>query len=116
MVYDLARSDVFAAVADAFRYSKLVLATTTYNGNIFPAMSEFLYHLTERGYHNRTVGFIENGSWAPVALRWMKKRLEKCNGLRYLQNEVSILSALNESSMAQLMALVEELCGDNAEK
>ncbi len=116
VVYDLARSDVFAAVADAFRYSKLVLATTTYNGNIFPAMSEFLYHLTERGYHNRTVGFIENGSWAPVALRWMKKRLEKCNGLRYLQNEVSILSALNESSMAQLMALVEELCGDNAEK
>ena len=115
-VYDLARSDVFAAVADAFRYSKLVLATTTYNGNIFPAMSEFLYHLAERGYQNRTVGFIENGSWAPVALRWMKKRLEKCNGLRYLQNEVSILSALNENSMAQLMALAEELCEENAEE
>ena len=113
-VYDLARSDVFAAVADAFRYSKLVLATTTYNGNIFPAMSEFLYHLAERGYQNRTIGFIENGSWAPVALRWMKKRLEKCNGLRYLQNEVSILSALNENSMAQLMALAEELCEENA--
>ena len=115
-LYDLARSDVFAAVADAFRYSKLVLATTTYNGNIFPAMSEFLYHLTERGYQNRTVGFIENGSWAPVALRWMKKRLEKCNGLRYLQNEVSILSALNESSMAQLMALAEELCEEKMEE
>ena len=115
-VYDLARSDVFAAVADAFRYSKLVLATTTYNGNIFPAMSEFLYHLAERGYQNRTVGFIENGSWAPVALRWMKKRLEKCNGLRYLQNEVSILSALNESSMAQLMALAEELCEEKMEE
>ena len=113
-LYDLARSDVFAAVADAFRYSKLVLATTTYNGNIFPAMSEFLYHLAERGYQNRTIGFIENGSWAPVALRWMKKRLEKCNGLRYLQNEVSILSALNENSMAQLMALAEELCEENA--
>ena len=115
-LYDLARSDVFAAVADAFRYSKLVLATTTYNGNIFPAMSEFLYHLTERGYQNRTVGFIENGSWAPVALRWMKKRLEKCNGLRYLQNEVSILSALNESSTAQLMALAEELCEEKMEE
>ena len=115
-VYDLARSDVFAAVADAFRYSKLVLATTTYNGNIFPAMSEFLYHLAERGYQNRTVGFVENGSWAPVALRWMKKRLEKCNGLRYLQNEVSILSALNESSMAQLMALAEELCEEKMEE
>ena len=115
-VYDLARSDVFAAVADAFRYSKLVLATTTYNGNIFPAMSEFLYHLAERGYQNRTVGFIENGSWAPVALRWMKKRLEKCNGLRYLQNEVSILSALNENSMAQLMALAEELCEEKMEE
>ncbi len=109
-VYDLARSDMFAAVADAFRYSKLVLATTTYNGNIFPAMSEFLYHLAERGYHSRTVGFIENGSWAPVALRWMKKRLEKCTDLTYLQNEVSILSALNENSTAQLMALVEDLC------
>ena len=116
VVYDLARSDVFAAVADAFRYSKLVLATTTYNGNIFPAMSEFLYHLAERGYQNRTVGFIENGSWAPVALRWMKKRLEKCNGLRYLQNEVSILSALNENSMAQLMALAEELCEEKMEE
>ena len=115
-LYDLARSDVFAAVADAFRYSKLVLATTTYHGNIFPAMSEFLYHLTERGYQNRTVGFIENGSWAPVALRWMKKRLEKCNGLRYLQNEVSILSALNESSTAQLMALAEELCEEKMEE
>ena len=116
VVYDLARSDVFAAVADAFRYSKLVLASTTYNGNIFPALSEFLYHLSERGYQNRTIGFIENGSWAPVALRWMKKRLEKCNGLRYLQNEVSILSALNEGSMAQLTALAEELCEEKMEE
>ena len=79
-------------------------------------MSEFLYHLAERGYQNRTVGFVENGSWAPVALRWMKKRLEKCNGLRYLQNEVSILSALNENSMAQLMALAEELCEEKMEE
>ena len=116
VVYDLARCDVFAAVADAFRYSKLVLATTTYNGSVFPFMGEFIHHLLERGFANRTVAFIENGSWAPAAVRIMKGMLEKSKNLTYMQNEVKIVSALNEISSAQLAALAEELCQPPAEK
>ena len=109
VVYDLARCDMSAAVADAFRYSKLVLAATTYNGGVFPPMHTFIQHLTERGFANRTVGLVENGSWAPAAARTMKKLLEKSKNLTFAQNEVTILSALNETSAAQLLALAEEL-------
>ena len=96
-------------VAQAFRYNKLVLATTTYNGGIFPFMREFINHLTERSYQNRTVGFIENGSWAPVATRVMQGMLEKSKNLTYMQNNVKILSSLNAESTAQIEALAQEL-------
>ena len=109
VVNDLARCDMAEAVEDAFRYSKLVLATTTYNGSIFPFMRTFIDHLTERGFTNRTVAFIENGSWAPVAARVMKGMLEKSKNLTYAETQVTILSALNEKSSAQLTALAEEL-------
>ena len=109
-VYDLARSDMSAVVADAFRYSKLVLATTTYNADIFPFMREFIDHLTERSFSNRTVAFIENGSWAPMATKVMKGMLEKSKNLAYAENEVRILSALNEESADQLERLADELC------
>ena len=109
-VYDLARCDMFAAVADAFRYSKLVLATTTYNGTIFPFMREFINHLTERGFTKRTVAFVENGSWAPAAVREMKKLLEKSKDITFADTVVTIRSALNEGSTAQLTSLAEELC------
>jgi len=114
-VYDLARCDVFEAVADAFRYSKLVLATTTYNGSVFPFMHAYIHHLTERNYSSRTVAFMENGSWAPLATKVMKTMLEKSKNLTYARNEVKILSALNEESTAQLAALAEELCEANAQ-
>ena len=108
-VNDLARCDTAEAVEDAFRYSKLVLATTTYNGDIFPFMRSFIEHLTERGYANRTVAFIENGSWAPVAAKIMKGMLEKSKDLTFCENEVRILSALNADSEAKLEALAAEL-------
>ena len=108
-VHDLARDDMAEAVEDAFRYSKLVLATTTYNGSIFPYMRTFIDHLTERNYQKRTVAFIENGSWAPVAARIMKTMLEKSKDLTFAQNTVKILSALDETSTAQLEALAQEL-------
>ena len=107
---DLARSDMAEAVEDAFRYGKIVLATTTYNGEIFPFMRDFISHLVERNYQNRTVGFIENGSWAPVAARVMKGMLEKCKNLNFTQTSVKILSALNEESTACVKALASELC------
>ena len=110
-VTDLARDDMAEAVEDAFRYSKLVLATTTYNGDIFPFMKEFIHHLTERGYQNRTVAFVENGSWAPVAAKVMGKMLEGSKNLTYTQNNVRLLSALNADSEAQIEALAQELCG-----
>jgi len=110
LVYDLARSDMAQAVADAFKYSKLVLATTTYNADIFPFMREFITHLTERNFSNRTVAFIENGSWAPMAAKTMRSMLEKCKNLTFADNTVKILSALNEESSAQLSALADELC------
>ena len=108
-VNDLARCDMAEAVEDAFRYSKLVLATTTYNADIFPFMRTFIDHLTERNYSNRTVAFIENGSWAPMATKVMKGMLEKSKNLTYAETEVKITSALNEASAAQLDALAEEL-------
>jgi len=110
VVNDLARSDMAEAVEDAFRYSKLVLATTTYNGDIFPFMKEFINHLTERGYSNRTVAFMENGSWAPVAAKVMGRMLAESKNLSVAENSVKILSALSEESRAQLEALAEELC------
>ena len=112
VVNDLARCDMAEAVEDAFRYEKLVLATTTYNSEIFPFMREFINHLVERNFSNRTVAFIENGSWAPTAARVMKQMLEKCKNLTYAENTVRILSALNKESKEQLSNLVTELCKD----
>ncbi len=109
---DLARSDMAEAVEDAFRYGKLVLATTTYNGEIFPFMREFIAHLTERGYRNRTIGMIENGTWAPVAAKTMLKLLEGCKNLTYTNTTVKIFSALNGESIGQIETLAEELCQD----
>ena len=109
-VYDLARCDMSAAVADAFRYSKIVLATTTYNADIFPFMREFIDHLTQRNFQNHTVALIENGSWAPLAAKVMKDMLANSKNITYTDNSVKILSALNEDSSKQLNALSEELC------
>jgi len=110
VVHDLARCDMAEAVADAFRYSKLVLATTTYNADIFPFMREFIDHLTERNFQNRTVAMIENGSWAPMAAKVMRGMLEKSKSLTYTDTTVTILSALNDESLTQLDAMVGELC------
>ena len=110
-VADLARDDMAEAVEDAFRYSKLVLATTTYNGDVFPFMKEFIHHLTERNYQNRTVATIENGSWAPIAAKVMMKMLEGSKNLTFTSNHVRILSALSEESRAQIDALAAELAG-----
>ncbi len=109
-VNDLARCDMAEAVEDAFRYSKLVLATTTYNADIFPFMREFINHLTERNFQNRKVAFMENGSWAPVATKVMKGMLEKSKNLECAETDVKIMSALNEESEKQLNALAQELC------
>ena len=108
-VNDLARCDMAEAVEDAFRYGKIVLATTTYNGEIFPFMREFIAHLVERNFQNKTVAFIENGSWAPMATSVMKKMLENSKNLTYTNATVRILSALNDDSRNQLKALAEEL-------
>jgi len=112
VVNDLARCDMAEAVEDAFRYSKLILATTTYNAEIFPFMREFINHLTERNFQNRTVAFIENGSWAPLAAKVMREMLAKSKNLNFAQTEVRILSALNEQSSEQLNNLADELCSD----
>jgi flavorubredoxin len=109
-VNDLARCDMAEAVEDAFRYGKIVLATTTYNGEIFPFMREFINHLVERNFQNKTIGFIENGSWAPVATRVMKGMFEKSKNLNYLNTEVKILCALNEQNKQEISAMAEELC------
>jgi len=109
-IYDLARCDMSEAVADAFRYSKLVLATTTYNAEIFPFMREFINHLTERNFSNRTVALIENGSWAPMAAKIMKGMLEKCKNLSYNETVVKIMSSLNSESSEQLENMADELC------
>ncbi len=110
VIHDLARCDLPEAVADAFRYSKLVLATTTYNGDVFPFMREFINHLTERNFSNRTVALIENGSWAPTAAKVMRGMLEKSKNLTFTDTTVKIMSALNADSAAQLDALADELC------
>ena len=112
VVCDLAREDMAEAVEDAFRYGKLVLATTTYNADIFPFMRQFIEHLTERDYQNRTVALIENGTWAPLAAKVMKGMLEKCKNLTFAEPIVTIKSALNETSNAQLDALAGELSRD----
>ena len=116
VVYDLARDDMSAAVGDAFRYNKLILATTTYNAEIFPFMREFINHLTERNYQNRTVGLIENGSWAPLAAKVMTKMFEGSKNLTFAKNKVTIKSALSEESSAQLEALADEMCNEYIEQ
>ncbi|MBQ3566532.1 MAG: flavin reductase [Oscillospiraceae bacterium] len=110
VVTDLARSDMAEAVEDAFRYSKIVFATTTYNAEIFPFMREFIQHLTERNFSNRTVAFIENGSWAPQATKVMKRMLENCKNLNFAENTVKIMSALSSESSQQINDLADELC------
>lgn len=107
---DLARDDMAEAVEDAFRYGKLVLASPTYNGDVFPFMHTFIHHLTERGYQNRTVAFMENGSWAPTAAKVMKKMLEGSKNITFAENTVTITSALSEKSENQIEALAQELC------
>jgi flavorubredoxin len=108
-VNDLARCDMAEAVEDAFRYSHLVLATTTYNSDIFPFMREFIEHLTERDYKNRKIALIENGSWAPIAAKVMREKLSACKNIEFAENTVKIMSAVNDDSKAQLDALANEL-------
>lgn len=110
VVADLARCDMAEVVADAFRYSKLVLATTTYNATIFPHMQSFIDHLTARNYQGRTVGMIENGAWAPMAAKVMKKMLETSKNLTYTDTTVTVKCALNDASRAQIDTLADELC------
>ena len=111
-VNDLAREDMAECVEDAFRYGKIILATTTYNADIFPFMREFINHLTERNFQNKTIGFIENGSWAPLAEKTMRKMLEGCKNITYTDNNVHILSAMNDEKIAEIDALCEELTMD----
>lgn len=112
VVNDLAREDMAECVEDAFRYGRIVLATTTYNAEIFPFMREFINHLTERNFQNKTIGLIENGSWAPLAAKTMKKMLEGCKNIEYTDTTVKIMSALNDESSEQLEKLADELCKD----
>ena len=109
VVCDLAREDMAEAVEDAFRYGKLILATTTYNGDIFPFMKEFINHLTERSYQNRTIGFVENGSWTPMAAKIMKAAFEKSKNITFADTTVTIRSAVDETSEAQIVALAKEM-------
>ena len=112
VVTDLAREDIAEAIEDAFRYGKLVLATTTYNSDIFPFMKHFIDGLTERGYRNRTIGLIENGSWAPVAAKVMRDKFASSKNITILETTVRIKSALNAESEAQLAQLADELLAD----
>lgn len=109
VVHDLARCDMAEAVEDAFRYSKIVLATTTYNGDVFPHMKTFIHHLTERSFQNRTVGLMENGTWAPTAAKTMRKMLEGSRDLTFMETSVRILSALSDASRDQIDVLAREL-------
>ncbi len=109
VTYDLARCDMARAMSEAFRYSKLVLATTTYNAEIFPFMREFIHELTERGFRGRTVGIIENGSWAPTAAKKIRSMLESSKNIQYTENTITIRSALTEQNKEQLFALAAEL-------
>ena len=108
-VNDLARCDMAEAVEDAFRYGKIVLATTTYNGEIFPFMREFINDLTERGYKNRKIGIIENGSWAPVAAKTIKKMFENCKNLTFTDTTVTIHSAVKDANKEEIKALAKEI-------
>jgi flavorubredoxin len=110
VVSDLAREDMAECVEDAFRYGKLVLATTTYNTGIFPFMREFINHLTERNYQKRTIAIIENGTWAPTCIRVIKSMFEESREIKFTENNVTIKSALNDTSTAQIEALANELC------
>ena len=110
VVSDLARDDMAECVEDAFRYGRLVLATTTYNAGIFPFMREFIDELVEHNFQNRTVALIENGSWAPMAAKTMRAKLETCKDITFAENAVQIKGALSEENIAQLDALAEELC------
>ncbi len=116
VVSDLAREDMAECVEDAFRYGRIVLATTTYNADIFPFMREFIEHLTERNFQNRKIAFIENGSWAPLAAKTMKKMLEGCKKLEFVEPTVRIMSALNDESKAKIDELAEALCHDYIEQ
>lgn len=109
VVYDLARTDLSLCVAEAFKYSKIVFASTTYNGTVFPVMREFLEELIERNFQNRTVALIENGSWAPVAARTIKKKLENSKNLKFIEPVVTVRAALNEESRRQIEVLADEL-------
>ena len=109
IVHDLARCDMAKAVEDAFRYGKLVLATTTYNADIFPFMKEFIHHLTERNFQNRTIGLMENGTWAPMAAKLMRAELESMKNITLCENVVTIRSAVNAAAEAQMDALAAEL-------
>ena len=109
-ISDLARCDMAEAVEDAFRYGKLVLATTTYNADIFPFMRQFIDHLTERNYQNRTLGFIENGTWAPAAAKIMKAMFEKSRNINYIDNTVTLRSAMTEENAEAIERMAEELC------
>ena len=109
-ISDLARCDMAEAVEDAFRYGKLVLATTTYNADIFPFMKQFIDHLTERNYQNRTLGFIENGTWAPAAAKTMKAMFEKSKNINYIDTTVTLRSAMTEENAEAIERMAEELC------
>lgn len=109
-ISDLARCDMAEAVEDAFRYGKLVLATTTYNADIFPFMRQFIDHLTERNYQNRTIGFIENGTWAPAAAKTMKAMFEKSKNINYIDTTVTLRSAMTEENAEAIERMAEELC------
>ncbi len=109
VVNDLARCDMAEAVEDAFRYGKIVLATTTYNGDVFPFMKEFIMHLTEHSYQNRTIGLMGNGSWAPTAAKVMRGMFEKSKNITFAENEVEIMSAVNEQSIVKIKELAKEL-------
>ena len=108
-VNDLARCDMAEAVEDAFRYGKLILATTTYNGDIFPFMKKFIEHLTDHNFQNRTIGLVENGSWAPMAAKVMTSMFEKSKNITFTQNTVKIMSAVKEDNIAEIKALAEEI-------
>jgi flavorubredoxin len=108
-LFDLARDDMAEAIEDSFKYGKLVLATTTYNGSIFPFMNTFIETLVEHNYQNRTIGFIENGTWAPVATKIMKGKLENLKNITFTENTVKILSSVKEENIAEIEALANEL-------
>lgn len=112
IIHDLARDDMAKAVENAFRYGKLVLATTTYNADVFPFMKEYIHHLTERNFQNRTVAFIENGSWSPLAIKVMKEMLSGCKKITYSDNSVTVKSAVKADTIEAIDKLSEELCRD----